>query len=98
MAVTEGGCGPHIRRYGLTIPDRPGFASLHRGRRPEGALAPSRTRSPQPAAPPPAPARPPELRRSSPRLPRARGRTRRPFGLGADDAVEAHVGRYADPF
>ena len=40
MAVTDGGCGPHIRRYGLTIRDRPGFVLPTSGEKARGDARP----------------------------------------------------------
>jgi hypothetical protein len=40
MAVTDGGCGPHFRRYGLTIRDRPTFVLPTSGEKARGARFP----------------------------------------------------------
>jgi hypothetical protein len=40
MAVTDGGCGPHIRRYGLTIRDRSGFVLPTSGEKARGDARP----------------------------------------------------------
>ena len=91
MAVTDGGCGPHIRRYGLTIRDRSGFVLPTSGEKARGDAAPSRAD----------PLDPQILGQHPLVLPNLAGHPLSGLaleeelddllGLGADDAVEEHV-------